>query len=307
VQGITPDMCITDSVTMALIFLDVGSTHADYTNLCRVNGLNNSPASVTFPPRPLTVPGMYMFRAIATDWLLGDKFSETKALFQRAILRSRGEQEGINNTFLELSSQMGTWFTDIIGQLLVEYTVTCQCHRCQANFRIPSKDLFRTTMISPMEIKFWAQQLQEWFQTINPYHPPISADEIDTEVQHVRVPPRICVSPVWIVNSYATIEYFQFDGITFEIHTQDEGICRVTYRFIGGIFGLASHFRVFWLDTPIDVRERRWKSYDGKVPYGLEGVILGDIRADHDHCPVPYQYIREPGALFFECVSLIKS
>jgi hypothetical protein len=147
---------------MALIFLDVGSTHAEYTNLCRVNGLNNSPASITFPPRPLTVPEMYMFRAIATDWLLGDKFSETKALFQRAILRSRGEQEGINNTFLELSSQMGTWFTDIIGQLLVEYTVTCQCHRCQANFRIPSKDLFRMTMISPMEIKFWAQQLQEW-------------------------------------------------------------------------------------------------------------------------------------------------
>jgi hypothetical protein len=146
------------------------------------------------------------------------------------------------------------------------------------------------TMISPMEIKFWAQQLQEWFQTINPYHPPISADVIDTEVQHVRVPPRICVSPVWIVNPYATIEYFQFDGITFEIHTQDEGICCVTYRFIGGIFGLASHFRVFWLDTPIDVRERRWKSYDGKAPHGLEGVILGDIRADHDHCPVPYQY-----------------
>jgi hypothetical protein len=298
---------------MVLIFLDVGSTQADYTNLRRINDLNTSPPPITFPPRPLTAPEMYMFRAIATDWSHEDKSSETKALFQRAMLRSRGEQEGVYDTFLELSSQMRTCFTDIIGQLLIEYTVACECHRCNARFRISSEKFFRATMISPMEIKFWAQQLREWFRTINPYHPSISCQcgasggEIGTQVQHVRVPPRICVSPVWIANPYAALEYFQFDGITFEIHTQDEGVCRVTYRFIGGIFGLASHFRVFWLDTPIDVRERRWKSYDSKAPSGLEGVILGDIRADHDHCPVPYQYIREPAALFFECVSLVKS
>jgi hypothetical protein len=298
---------------MALIFLDVGSTQADYINLRRIIDVNASSTSMISSSRRFTAPETYMFQAIATDWLLEGRRSETKALFQRAMLRSRGEREGASNTFLELSSQMSTCFTDVIGQLLIEYTVACQCRRCNASFRIASDEFFRTTMICPTMIKFWAQQLQEWCQTISPYHPPISCqcgasgDEIDTQVQHVRVPPRICVSPVWIANPYAAVEYFQFDGITFEIHRQDEGICRATYRFIGGIFGLASHFRVFWLDTPVNVRERRWKSYDGIAPQGLEGVILGDIRADDEYCPVPYQYVREPGALFFECVSLVKS
>jgi hypothetical protein len=73
--------CTTDCIIIALIFLDVGSTQADYINLRRIIDINALSTSIISSSRRFTALETYIFQAIATDWLLEDRRFEIKALF----------------------------------------------------------------------------------------------------------------------------------------------------------------------------------------------------------------------------------
>lgn len=113
---------------------------------------------------------------------------------------------------------------------------------------------------------------------------------------HGGLPPRLVVQPA---EDYRDIRYATADNITFQYQDENGNQHDVTYRWLGGVYNRASHYRTYWTDGSTLDPGGHVKIYDGMV---TEGSIVGGIPAARPHGWVPATWANNTDILFYERV-----
>ncbi|MCJ1256694.1 hypothetical protein MMC24_004518 [Lignoscripta atroalba] len=111
------------------------------------------------------------------------------------------------------------------------------------------------------------------------------------------LPVRLVVKPD---TQYRYIRGATADQISFSYMDTNDEEHQVTYRWLGGIYLWATHYRVYWTDCDYMNQSGHLKVYDGKIAFGS---IVGGVQPDHSTEKIPQLWELGTDMLFYERVN----
>lgn len=278
--------CALDTVIVAAMFLDAGSTTADKGTATRRAWLDS-----------LTVEQRTFLDTINFDWrsMSIEKSIELRDNYLDMFIRASNSARSAGSTARKLKKGMfmaavAVW--ELSTKNFHQFTFLTKrflnvCKSCGARTEPPKEDAPESCVTIELKKEEHKQNPPPTFERLlrNYFGYTSLRDCSKCKAQGTRfrrrlivgeLPPRLVVQPH---PEYRHMPGYATDDVSFN-YEDPEGIERsARYRWLGGIYLCNNHYRTYWNDSKVGERPRLLRMYDGQHP---GGVIIGGIRRDPD-------------------------
>ena len=277
--------CSLDCCIVAARLLNVGITLADKgptpTNAAWLSSLHANVRS-------------FLDLVVNGDWEImnaRDNINIRHHFLRNTAFHAVGQQWAAAAGALLPAANLWDRLTEAVGQFEYRTSTLVSCYTCNAQYIHPPTDTGNATgslAITQAHLPPNAKPSMEFLLNrqfisrppdplnVNQQRRPCSrcnATHVTSRqcIIHGSLPLRLVVAPD---NSYTNIAGATSDAIRVRYVTSDREIRLATYRWLGGIYNAANHFRLYWTDCGPNDQTDNLKVYDG---LRVSGAIVGGV------------------------------